>query len=131
MPHAHFLIITKDRCDTPEKVDKYISAEIPDPRDKLLFDTALKNMIHGKNGECDRRCLKLDPKTNEYVCSKNYPKSFRDETSVNEDGYPTYKRSSGKRVLVHGHEIDSSRVVPYNPDLCRSIFISTFTKGMI
>jgi hypothetical protein len=53
-------------------------------------------------------------------CSKGYPRSFRNETSLDENGYPLYRRrDNGLKVLVKGVELDNCWVVPYNPYLCK------------
>ena len=55
-------------------------------------------MIHGPCGKLNeftqgRECMaKFDLETNK--CEKKYPHDFIDETSITEDGYPKYKRTS-------------------------------------
>ena len=53
LPHMHLLVTlkTKDKMTTVEKVDKFISAEIPDPIDDPdLHKLVMKHMIHGPCG---------------------------------------------------------------------------------
>lgn len=51
------------------------------------------------------------------VCPKNFPKFFQDETLVNVDGSPRYKRTkNGAPTETGGKTIDNSWVVPYNPN---------------
>ena len=51
--------------------------------------------------------------------SKHYSKSFRDETQIEENGFVKYKRRDyGKRIIVNGNELDNSKIVPYNRNLC-------------
>lgn len=58
------------KITTPEIVDKYISAEIPDPyKNRILHDIVMRHMIHGP---CSDWCL-VDER-----CSK-HPKPFLEE----------------------------------------------------
>ncbi|XP_024877995.1 uncharacterized protein LOC112458538, partial [Temnothorax curvispinosus] len=86
LPHIHLLITLKRNCKivNPETVDKFISAEIPDPNEnESLHNVVMKHMIHGPCGDW---CLINDK------CSKHFPKPFRPETTMDEDGYPQYRR---------------------------------------
>ncbi|XP_071578031.1 uncharacterized protein [Temnothorax nylanderi] len=65
-------------------VDRFISAEIPDPNEnESLHNVVMKHMIHGPCGDW---CLINDK------CSKHFPKPFQPETTMDEDGYPQYRR---------------------------------------
>ncbi|GFX87567.1 hypothetical protein TNCV_1330981 [Trichonephila clavipes] len=68
LPHAHILIWLKQKL-LPNQIDNIISTEISDPEeDKNLYDTAIKNRIHGpcgarnpaspcmQNGKCTKKC---------------------------------------------------------------------------
>ncbi|XP_063994425.1 uncharacterized protein LOC135171800 [Diachasmimorpha longicaudata] len=53
LPHVHILLTLKQnhKITTPDVVDKYISAEIPNPdEDPTLHQIVMKNMIHGPCG---------------------------------------------------------------------------------
>ncbi|SAL95592.1 hypothetical protein, partial, partial [Absidia glauca] len=53
---------------------------------------------------------------------KHYPKTFRDETCLNEDGYPHYRRRDNGRTYTYSRSnftADNRHVVPYNPYLCQ------------
>ncbi|XP_067214183.1 uncharacterized protein [Linepithema humile] len=92
-------------------VDKYISAEIPDPSDnRILHDIVMKHMIHGPCGDW---CL-VDGK-----CSKHYPKSYFEETKMDEDAYPYYCRQNNGKNFKRpgGYIVDNRYVVPYCPTL--------------
>lgn len=53
-------------------------------------------------------------------CSKKYPKPFADYTSLDDDGYPIYKRRDlGHVVEKGGVVLNNQNVVPYNPYLLR------------
>ncbi|XP_043463102.1 uncharacterized protein LOC122501545 [Leptopilina heterotoma] len=113
LPHIHLLVTLKSnyKISTPEIVDKYISAEIPNPNENLeLHEIVKANMIHGPCGDW---CFDKDGK-----CSKHFPKSFTDHTTMDEDGYPKYKRkNTGTYVRRDNSEFDSRYVVPYNKEL--------------
>lgn len=73
-------------------------------------------MVHGPCGTInpDAPCMK-DGK-----CTKNYPKSFSEQTVLSEDGYTIYARPNNGQVCkkkVNGVEIDIDNrwIVPYNP----------------
>ena len=70
----------------------------------------MKNMIHGPCGDW---CMKNNK------CSKNFPKSFRNETTLDANGYPHYRRRNTEITyeLPNGHTADDRWVVPYCPEL--------------
>ncbi|XP_058791046.1 uncharacterized protein LOC131664174 [Phymastichus coffea] len=114
LPHMHLLITLEQgyKITTTDIIDKFISAEIPiklqHPR---LFDTVLiRNMIHGPCGDW---CMK------EGICSKNFPKEFQPHTTMDENGYPHYRRTNTGSVYEgsNGHTIDNRWVVPYCAEL--------------
>ncbi|XP_053571517.1 uncharacterized protein LOC128661269 [Bombina bombina] len=109
LPHAHILLILKAE-------DKPNDAEIPDehiyPR---LHAIVIKHMIHGPCGEHNLN----SPCMVDGNCSKNFPKNFQEETLINVDGYPRYRRRKNETtVIVKGKKIDNSWVVPYSPYFC-------------
>lgn len=115
LPHAHILLILKEQ-DTPKlQIDQIVSAELPDKEKfPILHAAVTKHMIHGPCGECNLNspCMK------ENKCTKNYPKSFQNETLANKDGYPLYRRrNNGNSASVRNKVIDNTWVVPYNPYL--------------
>ena len=68
LPHIHLLISLKQNYKilNPEAVDKFISAEIPNPdKNEKLHNVVMKHMIHGPCGDW---CLI----NNKY--SKHFPK---------------------------------------------------------
>ncbi|XP_044588701.1 uncharacterized protein LOC123267879 [Cotesia glomerata] len=115
LPHLHMLMTLKSnsKITRPEQVDRLISAEIPDPViDPTLFDIVTKNMLHGPCGDW---CL-IDG-----ICSKKYPKSFRNETTMDADGYPYYRRrDEGIKFTRNSSVFDNRHVVPYNPELLKA-----------
>ncbi|XP_071643019.1 uncharacterized protein [Temnothorax longispinosus] len=113
LPHIHLLITLKRNCKilNPETVDRFISAEIPDPNEnESLHNVVMKHMIHGPCGDW---CLINDK------CSKHFPKPFRPETTMDEDGYPQYRRRNNGLLYERPgrYVVDNRYVVPYNPTL--------------
>ncbi|XP_076918476.1 uncharacterized protein LOC143578911 [Bidens hawaiensis] len=117
LPHCHLLLWVahaykiKDAC----VVDKYISAQIPDPSiDPQLYQIVTDLMIHGPCG-----LLKpTSPCMSSGKCSKGFPKPYRQETSFDSNGYVHYKRQSdGFTVLKGCLKLDDGFVVPYNRTL--------------
>ncbi|CAB0044289.1 unnamed protein product [Trichogramma brassicae] len=92
-----------------ETVDQFISAEIPDQTSNpKLFEIVTKNMIHGP---CADWCIK-DGK-----CTKKFPKQYNDETKMDENGYPNYRRRNNTHAMINGTKVDNRWVVPYCPKL--------------
>ncbi|XP_058808470.1 uncharacterized protein LOC131674040 [Phymastichus coffea] len=113
LPHMHLLITLEQgfKITTPDIVDKFISAEIPiEVRNPRLFEIVLRTMIHGP---CSDWCMK-DGK-----CSKNFPKEFQATTTIDENGYPSYRRTdTGEEYeCPNGHKTDNRWVVPHCPEL--------------
>ncbi|KYN14600.1 ATP-dependent DNA helicase PIF1 [Trachymyrmex cornetzi] len=113
LPHVHILVTLKYnfKITTPQIVDKFISAEIPDPcKNRILHDIVMRHMIHGPCGDW---CL-INGK-----CSKHYPKSYLEETRMDEDAYPYYRRRNNSKSFERpgGYVIDNRYVVPYCPIL--------------
>ena len=119
LPHAHillFLDISSTKL-TPEVIDKIISAEIPSKElDPYLFDIVTNCMVHGPCGHLNPNATCMIDKK----CSKYFPKKFVNVTTVDGDGYPTYRRrDDGRTTTLKGIELDNRYVVPYNPILLR------------
>jgi hypothetical protein len=54
------------------------------------------------------------------ACSKRVPKEWREETTMEQDGYPKYRRKNDGRVVEKNRFVyDNRYVVPYNPGLSR------------
>lgn len=79
-----YYVNKKDKMLTPEIIDKFISAEIPDetkyPR---LHEIVMKHMLHGPHSP---RTACWNEK--ESKCSKKFPKKFTPETRIEADGFP-------------------------------------------
>jgi hypothetical protein len=91
LPHAHILIFLKDKtiCHDTSIIDKFISAEIPDKVADPIGYAAVQNyMIHGPCGELNRNSVCIDGNK----CTKHFPKRFNPETTIDEEGFPIYRR---------------------------------------
>jgi len=113
LPHVQLLVTLNYnfKITTPQIIDKYISAEIPDPcENHALHDIVMRHMIHGPCGDW---CL-VDGK-----CSKHYPKPYHEETRMDEDAYPYYRRRNNGKSFERpgGYIVDNRYVVPYCPIL--------------
>ncbi|KAL2938140.1 ATP-dependent DNA helicase PIF1 [Bienertia sinuspersici] len=117
LPHVHVLLFLneEDKLRTAADIDRLISAELPDPTtDTIAFEAVVQYMIHGPCGALNPQCTCMQGGR----CSKYYPKKFTQETSIEEDGCPVYRRrDNGITATKSGHTIDNTSVVPYNLDL--------------
>ncbi|XP_028752922.1 uncharacterized protein LOC114712535 [Neltuma alba] len=115
LPHAHILLFLdpRDKIKDPGTIDQLISAEIPDKASTPeLYDLVKKFMIHGP---CGSHNLK-SPCMKDQKCTKYFPKKFNSNTTIDDDGYPTYKRrDDGRKIEVKSIPLDNRYVVPYNP----------------
>jgi len=93
-------------------IDKHISAEIPDPKlDPLGYVLVAEHMIHGPCGKQNPKC----PCMKNNKCSKHFPKTYQDDTSVTSTSFATYKRGQATLFVIKGGcHMDNRWVVPYN-----------------
>ncbi|KAM0910887.1 hypothetical protein ACQ4PT_013858 [Festuca glaucescens] len=118
LPHAHILIWLDHRRGrpdqrpdelprdaSPEFINDIVSAELPDPVvDPLAYVLVDEFMVHGPCGRMNMKC----PCMRDGVCSKRFPKAFSEETSVDQSGYPVYRRRpDGRFVVKDGHSLDN------------------------
>nr|XP_029145224.1 uncharacterized protein LOC114924536 [Arachis hypogaea] len=114
LPHAHILLFLHkdDKFPTAEDIDKIISAEIPDKKiDPEYFDAVEKHMMHGPCGVArkDSPCMENSK------CIRHFPKKFVENTTIDDDGYPVYRRrEDGKTINKLGVDLDNRYVVPHN-----------------
>ncbi|XP_028782636.1 uncharacterized protein LOC114738734 [Neltuma alba] len=119
LPHAHILLFLdpRDKLKNPEDVDAMICAEIPDKNTSpLLYELVKKFMVHGPCGAANPKspCMK------DHKCSKYFPKKYNSHTTIDDDGYPTYRRRNDGRIIdTKSIPLDNRYVVPYNPLLLR------------
>ncbi|KAL0009762.1 hypothetical protein SO802_004870 [Lithocarpus litseifolius] len=117
LPHAHilFFLHSDDKHPTAAKIDKIISAEIPDlNKEPLAYDAVKQYMVHGPCGSINSRASCMI----ENKCVKHFPKKFCSQTTVVNDGFPIYRRrNNGIYVERNGVKLDNRYIVPPNIDL--------------
>jgi hypothetical protein len=135
LPHLHLLLFLDAayNLDRKDRIDQVVSAELPSKdTDPELYEIVTKNMVHGPCGDINPKspCMVKNDR-GELTCSKRFPKAFIEETLVNEDGYPQYKRTRNmdsscrysipnpSRCGSSRFEIDNRWIVPYNPYLSK------------
>ncbi|XP_062224660.1 uncharacterized protein LOC133923271 [Phragmites australis] len=114
LPHVHILVwLAAHSSDPfPSFIDTLISAELPNPQsDPLGYGLVQEFMVHGPCGSMNLRCSCMK----QSVCSKRFPKSFNSETSIDEAGFPLYRRANNGLTIRKGrYDLDNRWVVPYN-----------------
>ncbi|KAG5531644.1 hypothetical protein RHGRI_026312 [Rhododendron griersonianum] len=106
-----------DKIRTCTQVDQLVCAEFPNPEDDPeLFETVNSCMVHGPCGARNPHAACME----KGKCTKRYPRDFVETTTMDENGYPIYRRrDDGKVYIVRGHEVDNIDAVPYNPHLSK------------
>ena len=90
-------------------------AEIPDLDDDPVANEAVKQFI--MHGPCGSTKLKSPCMVNG-KCTKHFPKRFYEETTIDEEGFPIYRRiNDGKTIEKNGILLNNLYVVPYNVDI--------------
>ncbi|XP_058219552.1 uncharacterized protein LOC131330073 [Rhododendron vialii] len=115
--HLLLFLLGSDKIHTSAQVDKVVCAELPDPiEDPSLFDTVKGCMVHGPCGARNPQAACME----NGKCTKKYPKAFSETTTLDQDGYPIYRRrNDGQVYIVRGQPVDNRDVVPYNAYLSR------------
>nr|XP_017245432.1 PREDICTED: uncharacterized protein LOC108217092 [Daucus carota subsp. sativus]XP_017245433.1 PREDICTED: uncharacterized protein LOC108217093 [Daucus carota subsp. sativus] len=117
LPHVHMLIWldSASKKYLKENVDKFVSAEIPDPiKDPAGYAVVKAFMIHGPCGLENTKspCMK------NLKCIRHFPKKYCSRTIFDESGFPVYmRRKQNITVKVRKAELDNQWVVSYNRDL--------------
>ncbi|XP_074267178.1 uncharacterized protein LOC141590483 [Silene latifolia] len=117
LPHAHIILFLNsgDKLLEVDDIDNIISAEIPDPAENPeLHEAVTEYMMHGPCGKHFPRSPCMD----RGQCTKHFPRQFNQRTTIDEDGYPVYRRrKNGITVVKKGEKLHNGFVVPYNPKL--------------
>ncbi len=128
LPHSHILLIMadSDKPRTPEEIDRVVSAEIPDVTiNPELHEIVTTQMVHGPCGTVNPLSPCMESSAGGKICGKDFPKQFKESTSINPNGYPLYRRRAPEdggrthNTTVKGQQftIDNRWIVPYNPFL--------------
>jgi hypothetical protein len=119
LPHGYiiFWASTDTTKPTPEFIDSFISAQIPDPsNDPLGYAMITEHMVHDPYGKYNPKCSCMKNEK----CSKNYPKEFHETMTVHENGFVVYKRPNNERfVIKSGIKLDNHWIVPHNIELLK------------
>nr|KAJ0223839.1 hypothetical protein LSAT_V11C200065090 [Lactuca sativa] len=116
--HSHICLFmhSDNKLPTIEFIDPIISAEILDKIEEPEFYSLVNEfMIHGPCGaeNINYPCM-VDKK-----CSKNIPKQFCNHSSVNQNGFPLYKRrNNGHFVEKSGVKLDNRNITHINVEWC-------------
>jgi hypothetical protein len=99
----------------PSQTDEIICAEIPDKdKDPETYEAVKNYMMHGPCGDANPK----SPCIEKHMCTKYFPKGFCDETTVDEDNFPIYRRrDDGRQIDKGGVKLNNGYVIPYNKDL--------------
>ncbi|KAK4566259.1 hypothetical protein RGQ29_002484 [Quercus rubra] len=117
LPHAHILLFLHhdDKHPTAAEINRIISAEISDLNEEpLVYEAVKQYMVHGPRSSINSRAGCMI----ENKCTKRFPKKFCLQTTVDEDGFPIYRRRNNGR-FVEGNEVklDNRFIVPHNIEL--------------
>jgi hypothetical protein len=93
-----------------------------------LADIVKTALVHGPYGViCPTApCMKNIQQGRNTVCSKKYPRAFQERTTIQENGYPIYRRRNNGQsftIPLQGgppgmrHIVDNRWIIPYNPYL--------------
>jgi hypothetical protein len=116
LPHAHMLIILKDKILSARHVDCVISAELPDPvADPTLSALVVKHMLHPACDITTAFGCRQDRNGAVCDCSRGFPKLACPSTVIVADGFPMYMRRCRNTVTLRdGRIVTDNWVVPYN-----------------
>ncbi|GJV87496.1 DNA helicase [Tanacetum coccineum] len=123
LPHCHSLlwVDASSRIREDTDVDKYISAELPDPReDPDGYRIVSELMMHGPCGLTNKNaaCMKDETK-----CNRHFPKAYSNATYIDKDGFVHYRRrETGIETERQNVRLDNRYVVPYNRMLCTKYY---------
>ncbi|GBN29122.1 hypothetical protein AVEN_106795-1 [Araneus ventricosus] len=115
--HLLLILADEDKIRDPESIDRIVSAELPDEAlDSRLHEIVKATMIHGPCGVLNP----YSPCMADGICTKGYPKQFKEATAENVDGYPMYRRrDNANHVTINGTFVDNRWIVLYNPYLTK------------
>ena len=99
----------ESKLRTPKQIDSLLSSEFPEDNPEML-ELVKKFMVH-------KPCSAENPTApcmKDGKCSKNFPKPFRDQTTISEDSYTsTRHHDTGHTHQVQGKQVDNCWVITY------------------
>ena len=108
LPHAHILLLLQndDKHPTVAEIDNIISAQIPDlDKEPLAYDAVKQYIVHGSYRSINSRASCMIENKN----VKHFPKKFCSQTTVDNDGFPIYRRkNNGIYVERNGVKLEYS-----------------------
>lgn len=114
LPHAHILIFLYPQFQHPHPhdIDKIICVELPDEQiEPELFKIMSTLMIHGQCGVQNKK----SPCMQNGKCTKFFPKKFLENTTIDSERYPVYRRRDNGIFIKNGDSfIDNRFIVSYN-----------------
>ncbi|XP_074356196.1 uncharacterized protein LOC141695887 [Apium graveolens] len=105
----------ESKKELTSNIDKFVSAELPDPDYDPVGFAAVKSLImHGPRGLQNPK----SPCMNKMKCTKHFPKKYFYETYFDQSGFPIYRRRKTGFTISKGKcELDNGWVVHYKSDL--------------
>lgn len=124
LPHMHLLVSLQTTFYTPEEIDQFITAQIPDKNlFPELYKLVIKHMLHGPHTNTSS-CLKKNNIGNivhNAQCKKGFPHPFNDATDITKPGFAQFQRkdNTNENHFYYNSNIKTHNgwVVPYNPYL--------------
>ena len=120
MPHCHVCIILHEeyKFHSTDQYDEIVSCELPDSKmEPELYKIITKSNLHGPCG----KSFPNSPCMVENKCSKKFPKQFQEDTKLDQNGFPMYRRRAGGTFQKSnsGFIFDNRWVIGYNKHLSR------------
>jgi hypothetical protein len=123
LPHCHILLWNDEhsKVSTPEDVDRYISAELPNEvGDPEGFRVVSEMMMHGPCGSTFPFATCMRGRSS---CKKFFPKDYCSHTYIDKGGYVHYKRRDIRfQTTRQNMRLDNAYVVPHNRRLCMQFY---------
>nr|GEV84298.1 DNA helicase [Tanacetum cinerariifolium] len=121
--HCHTLLWIDEsvRVSGDEKIDTYVSAELPsqhiDPQGHKILSELMMHSLFGL-ANLSATCTQ-----NSSRCKKDFPKEYCNQTYVNKSGLVHYKRRyTGVTTKRQNVSLDNRYVVPYNKQLLLAFY---------
>ncbi len=114
--HAIIILAEGWKLNSTAAMDSCVSTEWPDPvTEPLLFETMKRSMVHGPCGVLNPNAVCMENGR----CSKGFPKPFNETTTIDEYGFPQYRRrNDGRTFTVGPYQVDNRWIVSHTRILC-------------